>query len=52
MEPEDIIRTTLNMPADIWRRVKHRAADDRTDLKSVVVAALEAYLKTPSKAPR
>jgi hypothetical protein len=51
METE-IIRTTLNLPAEIWRRVKHRAVDDRTDLKSVVIAALDAYLKTPSKASR
>jgi hypothetical protein len=33
----------------MWRRVRHRAADEHTDLRSVVEAALALYLKTPVK---
>jgi hypothetical protein len=46
----DEVRTTITLPAEMWRRVRHRAADEHTDLRSVVEAALALYLKTPVKA--
>jgi hypothetical protein len=45
----DEVRTTITLPAEMWRRVRHRAADEHTDLRSVVEAALALYLKTPVK---
>jgi hypothetical protein len=38
------VKTTVDFPEPRWRAVNIRALDERTDLRSVVVAALEAYL--------
>jgi hypothetical protein len=38
------VKTTIELPYDLWRAVKMRAVDDRTDLRTVVIAALEVYL--------
>jgi hypothetical protein len=40
-----MVKTTVALPEEIWRAAKVRAMDERSDLRSVVVAALEAYLK-------
>jgi hypothetical protein len=40
------VKTTVDLPEPLWRAVKIRALDERTDLRSVVIAALEAYLRT------
>ena len=42
---QDVIRTTLELPAELWQAAKIRAVEDRTDFRSVVVAALQSYLK-------
>ena len=42
------VKTTVDLPEDLWRSTKIRAMDDRTDLRSVMIAALEAYLKRRS----
>ncbi len=42
---KDVIRTTLELPAELWQAAKIRAVEDRTDFRSVVVAALHSYLK-------
>jgi len=42
------VKTTVDLPEDLWRSTKIRAMDDRTDLRSVMIAALEAYLKSRS----
>lgn len=39
------VKTTVDLPADLWTRAKHRATDERTNLRAVIIAALEAYLK-------
>jgi N-methylhydantoinase A/oxoprolinase/acetone carboxylase beta subunit len=39
------VKTTVEIPEDLWRKAKVRAVDERTDLRSVVIAALDAYLK-------
>jgi hypothetical protein len=36
----------------LWRAAKLCALDERTNLKQVVVNALQAYLRTPKKEPR
>jgi hypothetical protein len=42
-----IIRSTIDMPEDLWRAAKIRALDERTDYRQIVLAALREYLKTP-----
>ena len=43
------VKTTVDLPESLWRAAKIRAMDERTDLRSVIIAALEAYLKTKPK---
>lgn len=43
-----LVKTTVELPQDLWRASKIRALDDQTDLRSVVIAALRAYLETPT----
>ncbi len=40
------MKTTVLLPEQLWREAKVRAVDDRTDLRGVIIAALEAYLGT------
>jgi len=42
---EETVKTTVDLPEDLWRATKIRAMDDRTDLRSVIIAALENYLQ-------
>lgn len=42
-----VVRTSLDMPAALWRRAKVRAMDEGRDLRDVLLDALRAYLKTP-----
>jgi len=42
-QPQNV-KTTVDLPEDIWRAAKIRAMDDRSDLRSVIIAALRAYL--------
>ncbi|HLJ74659.1 MAG TPA: CopG family transcriptional regulator [Thermoanaerobaculia bacterium] len=51
-EKPETIRTTIELPAELWRRARHRMVDDDTDLRGVIVAALTTYLgekTTPRK---
>ena len=43
------MKTTVELPEDVWRAAKIRALDERTDFRSLVIAALRAYLKTSKK---
>jgi hypothetical protein len=43
------VKTTIDLPEPLWRAAKVRAMDERVDLRRVVIAALEAYLKTRPK---
>ena len=43
---ERTIKTTVDLPEPLWRAAKIRALDEHTDLRSVVIAALERYLRT------
>jgi len=44
-----MVKTTVDLPEDLWRGAKIRAMDERTDLRSVIIAALEGYLKSKPK---
>jgi hypothetical protein len=50
LEPgsERSVKTTIELPEDVWRAAKIRALDEYSDLRSVVTAALTAYLRVPS----
>lgn len=43
------MKTTVELPEPLWRAAKIRAMDERTDFRSVVIAALDAYLRTKPK---
>lgn len=40
------MKTTVDLPEDLWRKAKVRAMDERKDLRQVIIVALEAYLKS------
>ncbi len=46
----EIVKTTVELPAELWRTAKIRAMDERIDLRTVFVRALEAFLDTTSDA--
>ena len=45
-----LVKTTVELPQELWRASKIRAMDEQTDLRSVVIAALRAYLQVPAEA--
>ena len=40
----DVVKTTVDMPEAVWRQVRIRAAEERTDLRTIVLRALALYL--------
>lgn len=38
------MKTTVDLPQDLWRAAKIRAMDEHSDLRSVIIAALRVYL--------
>jgi hypothetical protein len=46
---ERVVKTTVDLPEGLWRAAKIRALDDGSDLRAVVIEALEAFLKTKPK---
>jgi len=47
-----VVKTTLALPADLWRAAKVRALDEQRDLRDVLLDALRAYLRTPLRKGR
>jgi hypothetical protein len=41
-------KTTVILPEELWRRARVRAAETDTDLRSVVIEALELLLSRPA----
>ncbi|TKB68561.1 MAG: CopG family transcriptional regulator [Nitrospira sp.] len=41
---KEIVKTTVELPHDLWRTVKVRAMDEGTDLRGIIVLALQQYL--------
>jgi hypothetical protein len=41
---ETIVKTTVELPRDLWRAVKVRAVDEGSDLRGIIVLALHRYL--------
>jgi hypothetical protein len=46
---ETTVKTTVELPEGLWRAAKIRAMDQRTDLRSVLIAALASYLRASRK---
>jgi len=46
------VKTTIELPESVWRAAKQRALDDGLDLRAVVIAALERFLKRAATRPR
>ena len=42
--PSGNVKTTVDLPQDLWRAAKIRAMDEHSDLRSVIIAALRVYL--------
>jgi hypothetical protein len=42
-------KTTIEIPANLHRRARIRAAESDTDFRSIVIRALEEYLARPVK---
>jgi hypothetical protein len=40
----DTVKTTVELPGDLWRAAKIRAMDERSDLRTILIRALEQYL--------
>jgi metal-responsive CopG/Arc/MetJ family transcriptional regulator len=41
---EDLVRISMNLPRDMWKRLKIRAAEDESTATEIVVKLLEQYL--------
>ncbi len=40
---EKVVKTTVELPVDLWQAVKMRAVEERSDLRGVIVKALAQY---------
>ena len=45
------MKTTVELPQDLWRAAKIRAVNENTDLRSVIIAALSSYLRSRDGEP-
>jgi hypothetical protein len=43
------MRTSIEIPEDVWRAAKIRAMDERKNFQDLVAAALREYLKRSKK---
>ena len=44
-----VVKTSVALSRDLWKRAHVRALDEGCDMQDVIAAALEAYLKKPAK---
>jgi hypothetical protein len=47
----DTVKTTVELPGELWRAAKIRAMDERADLRTVLIRALEDYLRDSEPEP-
>ena len=48
----DTVKTTVELPGELWRAAKIRAMDERSDLRTVLIRALEEFLGQPPAASK
>ena len=41
----DVVKTTIQLPREFWKKVHTRALADDQNMNELVIAALEEYLK-------
>jgi len=39
------MKTSVEIPDDLWKAAKHLAVEENTDLRNVIIEALREYLK-------
>jgi len=39
------MKTSVDIPDDLWKTAKHLAVEENTDLRNVIIEALREYLK-------
>jgi predicted transcriptional regulator len=44
-----MVKTTVELPHELWRAVKILAMDAQSDLRGVIISALEDYLRKQRK---
>ena len=42
----EVVKTSVELPRELWKAAHVRALDEHSDLRGVITAALELYLKT------
>jgi hypothetical protein len=47
-----MVKTTLLMPEELWRRAKVRALEEKCDLRDLLLDGLEMRLKAKIRKPR
>jgi len=43
------VKTSIELPEDLWKKAKFRAVEERNNLQDVIAAALREYLKVGKK---
>jgi len=43
------VKTTVELPEAVWRAAKIRAVEQHSDLRAVIIEALESLLRTKAK---
>jgi hypothetical protein len=46
---EKVVKTSLEIPEDLWRAAKIRAMDERRNLQDLVAEALREFMAKPRK---
>jgi len=46
-QDQEMVKTTIVISRDLWRRARIRAAHEDADFRTVVIQALEEFLATP-----
>lgn len=44
-----MVKTSLVLPEGLWKAAKIHAMEERTDFRTVIMAALEMYMKAKRK---
>jgi hypothetical protein len=51
-EGAETVKTTVVLPRALWEAARIHAIEERTDFRTVVIRALEAYLKASRRGGR
>jgi hypothetical protein len=46
------VKTTIEIPEKIWTAARQRALDERSDLRSIVIVALQKHLGLKVESPK